>query len=72
MHLSSGQSVELFVESKTTSEVTHTQYQQDVGEDTSDHTGLNDIDITLDQCDDGNQQLNNVTEWSDSDKRQQE
>jgi len=72
MHLSSGQSVELFVEPETSSKVAHTQYQQDVGEDTSDHTGLDDIDITLDQCDDGNQQLNNVTEWSDSDKRQQE
>lgn len=54
------------MESETTSEVAHTQYQQDVGEDTSDHTGLDDIDITLDQCDDGNQQFDDVTEWSDS------
>lgn len=54
MHLGTGKSVELLVESETTSKVTHTEYEQDVGEDGSDHTGLYDIDISLDQGEDRN------------------
>jgi hypothetical protein len=62
VHLGTGKSVELLVESKTTGKVTHTEYEQDVGEDGSDHTGLYNIDISLDQCEDSNQKLDYVTE----------
>ena len=55
MHLGTGEGVELLVESETTGKVTHAEYEQDVGEDRSDHTGLYDIDISLDQCEDGDQ-----------------
>ena len=68
MHLGPGKSVELLVESETTGKVTHTEYEQDVGEDGSDHTGLNDIDISLDQCEDSNQKLDHVTASQQSSK----
>lgn len=68
MHLGTGEGVELLVESETTSKVTHTEYQQNVGEDGSDHTGLDDIDISLDQCENGDQQLDHVTEGQPRDK----
>jgi hypothetical protein len=61
VHLRTGESIQLLVESKTTSKVTHSEHQQDVTEDTSNHTGLYDIDISLDQCDDGDEQLDHIT-----------
>jgi len=70
VHLSTGESVELLMEPETTGKVTHTKDEQNVGEYGSDHTGLYDIDISLDQCEDGDQQLDHVTVDQPSDKKE--
>lgn len=62
MHLRTDERVKLLVESQTTRKVTHAQHQKNVGEDGTDHAGLYDIDIALGQGNDGNEQLNDITD----------
>lgn len=61
VHLRSDNTVELFVETKTTGKVRHSEDEQDIGEDRPDHTGLHNVDVTLDESKDGDQKLNSVT-----------
>lgn len=61
MHLSANDTIQLLVESETTGKVTHTEDEQYVGEDTTDHGGLDNVEFTLDQSENGDEQLDGVT-----------
>lgn len=61
MHLRADQGVQLLVESETTGKVTHTQDEKNVTEDGTNHTGLDDIDVSFDKSEDSDEQLDDVT-----------
>lgn len=62
VHLSTVLSVELLVETQTTGKVTHAEHEKGVAEYRTNHTRLDEVYLALAKGEDGDQQLDGVTE----------